>query len=126
MLTGDKGETAHNIAISCGLIDSEQHEVVKVSGSNKDEIFMKLNDIQSKLGSSDFLTSRPSSTKVTTERDTDDKSDENKEYALLLDGTSLPAIFNDVVMQSVLSQVLNSIASVVVYRCSPDEKAQMI
>ena len=27
MLTGDKGETAHNIAISCGLIDQEKHRL---------------------------------------------------------------------------------------------------
>ena len=32
MLTGDKGETAHNIGISCGLIDSIQHEVHEIKG----------------------------------------------------------------------------------------------
>ena len=30
MLTGDKGETAHNIAISCGLIDPEKHDVFEI------------------------------------------------------------------------------------------------
>jgi len=30
MLTGDKGETAHNIAISCGLIDPFKHTVFEV------------------------------------------------------------------------------------------------
>lgn len=30
MLTGDKGETAHNIGISCGLIDPEKHTVFEV------------------------------------------------------------------------------------------------
>jgi magnesium-transporting ATPase (P-type) len=30
MLTGDKGETAKNIAISCGLIDLKQHKLFKI------------------------------------------------------------------------------------------------
>ena len=30
MLTGDKGETAHNIAISCGLIDPLKHSVYEI------------------------------------------------------------------------------------------------
>jgi magnesium-transporting ATPase (P-type) len=34
MLTGDKGETAHNIAISCGLIDPSLHKVVKIEGKD--------------------------------------------------------------------------------------------
>ena len=34
MLTGDKGATAHNIAISCGLIDPKEHEVVKIKSDD--------------------------------------------------------------------------------------------
>ena len=30
MLTGDKGETAHNIGISCGLVDPENHSVFEI------------------------------------------------------------------------------------------------
>lgn len=30
MLTGDKGETAHNIGISCGLVDPERHTVFEI------------------------------------------------------------------------------------------------
>jgi len=50
MLTGDKGETAQNIGIACGLIDSERHEVVSISGITKEEVFNSLNNIQFKLG----------------------------------------------------------------------------
>jgi len=49
-----------------------------------------------------------------------------KQYALLLDGTSLPVIFGDQEMADILIQVFDCTASVVVFRCSPDEKAQMI
>jgi magnesium-transporting ATPase (P-type) len=38
MLTGDKGETARNIATSCGLIDPVLHEVVKIKNSDKNEL----------------------------------------------------------------------------------------
>lgn len=38
MLTGDKGETAHNIGISCGLIDPTQHEVYEIHANTKSEI----------------------------------------------------------------------------------------
>jgi P-type E1-E2 ATPase len=38
MLTGDKGETAHNIGISCGLIDPMAHHVYKIKGSNKETL----------------------------------------------------------------------------------------
>ena len=30
MLTGDKGETAKNIGISCGLIDPSIHKILKI------------------------------------------------------------------------------------------------
>ena len=38
MLTGDKGETAHTIAISCGLIDDKFDEVLHIDSLNKDDI----------------------------------------------------------------------------------------
>jgi magnesium-transporting ATPase (P-type) len=34
MLTGDKGETAHTIGVSCGMIDPQNHTVVKVEGND--------------------------------------------------------------------------------------------
>ena len=38
MLTGDKGETAHTIAISCGLIDDKYDKVFSIDVLDKNEI----------------------------------------------------------------------------------------
>jgi magnesium-transporting ATPase (P-type) len=38
MLTGDKGGTAQNIGISCGLIDPEKDQILKLQGVSKKDI----------------------------------------------------------------------------------------
>ena len=45
MLTGDKGETAKNIAISCGLIKENNNAVFELSGTSKDELIEQLKNI---------------------------------------------------------------------------------
>jgi len=49
MLTGDKGETAHNIGISCGLIDPVAHQVFKIKGANKEVLKKELSSILSQI-----------------------------------------------------------------------------
>lgn len=49
MLTGDKGETAHNIGISCGLIDPVAHQVFKVKSANKEALKKELTSILSQI-----------------------------------------------------------------------------
>lgn len=49
MLTGDKGETAHNIGISCGLIDPVAHQVFKIKGSDKEVLRKELSLILSQI-----------------------------------------------------------------------------
>jgi magnesium-transporting ATPase (P-type) len=49
MLTGDKGETAHNIGISCGLIDPAAHQVFKIKGVNREVLKKELNTILSQI-----------------------------------------------------------------------------
>ncbi len=48
MLTGDKGETAHNIGISCGLID-KNYAVLKIESISKDEMEIDLKSIINKI-----------------------------------------------------------------------------
>jgi P-type E1-E2 ATPase len=48
MLTGDKGETAHNIGISCGLID-KNYAVLKIESISKDEMENDLKSIINKI-----------------------------------------------------------------------------
>ena len=54
MLTGDKGETAQNIGISCGIIDDETQEIIKMEGLTKqqlnDEIFYSWCLIHNRFG----------------------------------------------------------------------------
>jgi magnesium-transporting ATPase (P-type) len=38
MLTGDKGETAQSIGISCGLIEPNEHHTYKIETHGADEI----------------------------------------------------------------------------------------
>jgi len=49
MLTGDKGETAHNIGISCGLIDPTAHQVYKIKGGDKEALRKELKTILSQI-----------------------------------------------------------------------------
>ena len=46
MLTGDKGETAQTIGISCGLIDENKHNIFKIKGETKDEISKEVGSIE--------------------------------------------------------------------------------
>ena len=38
MLTGDKGETAETIGVSCGLIDTDNQTIFKLNSSNEQEL----------------------------------------------------------------------------------------
>ena len=49
MLTGDKGETAENIGISCGLLDPEIHQVMKIINNNVETIQTQLKKVSSQM-----------------------------------------------------------------------------
>ena len=51
MLTGDKGETARTIGISCGLIDDKQDQVFCVESSTKADLYKDIQIIKDKLES---------------------------------------------------------------------------
>ena len=54
MLTGDKGETAKNIAISCGLIDKDNiHKPIVIDGVNAQELEKQFDDAIKKVGDCD-------------------------------------------------------------------------
>ena len=38
MLTGDKGETAQTIGNSCGIIDDQKQDVLKIGGVKKEQL----------------------------------------------------------------------------------------
>ena len=45
MLTGDKGETAQSIGVSCGLIDPQEHEIYMIDSTEKKKIESQINII---------------------------------------------------------------------------------
>jgi phospholipid-transporting ATPase len=49
MLTGDKGETAETIGISCGLIDDTKQQIFKIDSTNKTELAKILSNIQNEM-----------------------------------------------------------------------------
>ena len=49
MLTGDKGETAHNIGISCGLVDPERHTVFEIKSEELRGIAEEIEFINKKV-----------------------------------------------------------------------------
>ena len=49
MLTGDKGETAHNIGISCGLIDPAKHSVYEIREEQLAGIEKEIGFIENKV-----------------------------------------------------------------------------
>ena len=51
---------------------------------------------------------------------------EISEYALLINGGSLSVIFEDTYLSEMIEYIFNSVASVVVFRSSPNEKAEVI
>lgn len=51
MLTGDKGETAKSIAISCGLIDLGKDTVLEIDGTDKKQVSDQLEKAKNQVES---------------------------------------------------------------------------
>ena len=49
MLTGDKGETAHTIAISCGLIDDKYDKVFSIDQLDAKDIMTSIQIIKEEI-----------------------------------------------------------------------------
>jgi phospholipid-translocating ATPase len=157
MLTGDKGQTAHNIAISCGLIDPSIHQVFKIKSTQKNAIKDELAKILDSIPKFDLNRKHSvsrSSSKVVNINESIDKKVNTKnqdevelqeipaksddairmsfrdvpkiEYSLLLDGSAVPIIMGDEELERLVREVFEKAASVVIYRCSPGGKAQIV
>lgn len=114
MLTGDKGETAHTIAISCGLIDPKKHKIEAVSENELSKLQERIRSLESKMGAVEVF---PGDVEKVT------ASAGPEEYSVLIDGQALALIHSDPDSQLRLARTLRRASSVVVFRCSPDEKA---
>lgn len=115
MLTGDKGETAHNIGISCGLVDPINHISHKISSLVVGELKEQMSFILKAADSNE-----------TSENKINELMKPQQDFSILVDGTSLALIFEHEDLSKQLNEVFKIAASVIVFRCSPDEKAQVI
>ena len=154
MLTGDKKETAENIAINCGLMDPERHQIVRLQSPavkqvKKDVMDMKksvaqknyvetprnslwndlkkvnhedVEDDEATPTQEDLLTSRYSMTKEFAGV----KLEPQKDIALLISGEALSVAMSDPSIEKEVNQIFNKAAAVIVYRSSPQEKAQIV
>ena len=49
MLTGDKGETASSIGVSCGLINTKIHEIYDIKSISRDDILNEIKLIEEEV-----------------------------------------------------------------------------
>ena len=86
----------------------------------------KVSDIEVEMEKSDFDHLKS----LTVQRSFSKKSvvisDSISEYALLINGGSLSVIFEDPILSDLMKFIFDSVASVVVFRSSPNEKAEVI
>ena len=97
MLTGDKGETALQIGLACGLYDSH-FKLFKVEEED-DKISECLDSLKDQV------------------RNTE------KKICLAISGSCLPTIFNSESLSQIIFDIFCRCESVIVYRSSPSQKA---
>lgn len=103
VLTGDKTETAINIGFSCNLLTTEM-ELLVLSASSREDTAKLLEDTLERLVA---------------------EKDEDKKYALVIDGTTLKYGLENASRDKVLSLGMRC-ASVICCRVSPKQKAQVV
>jgi len=124
MLTGDKMETASSVAISCGMINPETNEIHKIEAGAKDSTETQLENCRKAMCQDGG--SLNSNSKVKPESVSLKGQEMTRTFVLLLDGSVLPSIFEDENHCECLAAILKGSSSVIVYRCSPDDKAKII
>lgn len=105
MLTGDKGETARQIGVSCGLISQESchhHESgdIRLVHINEDSV-LNISRIEGLF-------------------------QKRQRYELMISGKSLSVLLTNHQLTEHLFEVLSSAESVLVYRASPAQKAEVV
>jgi magnesium-transporting ATPase (P-type) len=128
MLTGDKGETAENIGASCGLIDKKKHLIFKIDSNEKHKITNEINDICDEIEKVEKNNGKSSGKKTFDIGSpyTSMGSQTQREYCLMINGFSLSIIFEDELLSQQIRFIFDSSSSVIVYRSSPNEKAEVV
>lgn len=112
MLTGDKGETAHSIAFSCGLYPNPllcNFKAFKVADSPFGEDMNELDLHAWRLSNLDSILDF---------KDT--------EFGITISGNAIVKILLDPILAGKLVEIFKRCQAVVAFRCSPKEKADII
>ena len=105
MLTGDKGETAMEIGLRCGLYDRRSMTVLEVlESTDSDALYSDLSQ----------------HVRIVDSGETGDK------YAMAVVGRSLPIIYKSPECSALIKRLFASCESVIVYRSSPSQKAETV
>jgi phospholipid-transporting ATPase len=107
MLTGDKMNTAYNIALSCNLLSSKMR-IFEISGDSKQKIIDFSKEFSEYKGNFDSM----------------DK--EKRVFGIILDDKALRIIHDDEYIQSIFFDIAKDASSVVCCRVSPIQKSQVV
>lgn len=116
MITGDKGETAYNIGVACGLTDMDAQCRYNICEPSKDKVETQLDSIAKEMA--DTI-----STKEKIQSGEQLEGVEYKEYCLTIDGCAFQAVIGFPQAEDKLYKVMNGAESIIMFRCSPEEKA---
>lgn len=111
MLTGDKGETALEIGLRCGLYDRNTMTIFNVVESTD------LNELISSL------TSHVASIEA---EELGSNGLEPCKFAMAVAGKSLPTIYGSAESSALIKQLFKKCEAVIVYRSSPAQKAETV
>ncbi|XP_058158033.1 phospholipid-transporting ATPase FetA-like [Dasypus novemcinctus] len=128
VLTGDKQETAVNIAYSCHMLEDEMDGVFIIEGKDNETIWQELRSARDKMKPESLLETDPVNIYLTTKPQTPIKIPEevpNGSYGLIINGYSL-AYALEGNMELELLRTACMCKAVICCRMTPLQKAQVV
>ena len=137
MLTGDKKNTAKSIALSCGLIDDQNFNILEIDeGLNKVGLESKLNEMVEKFNNIiDKLNTKSNNKREkkdiitnNTEKDIfqNNNEKEKNKFALIISSNELNIIALNYELEILFYELASRCNSVLCCRVSPIQKAKMV
>ncbi|XP_062405252.1 probable phospholipid-transporting ATPase IM isoform X2 [Sardina pilchardus] len=125
ILTGDKLETAMNVAYSCNMLRDDMSEVFIISGPTAVEVQKQLRNAKDHIGGSLTRSSKPLDQDCMPTNDCVFEETMNAEYALVISGPCL-AYALDAELQHLLLDTACLCKTVICCRVTPLQKAQVV
>ncbi|XP_023571715.1 phospholipid-transporting ATPase FetA isoform X2 [Octodon degus] len=128
VLTGDKQETAVNIAYACSIFEDEMDEVFMVQGKNYETVFQELRAARAKMKPETSLESNPTNVRLSSKPKMPFiVPDEvpNGNYGLVISGYSLACALEEN-LELELLQTACMCKGVICCRMTPLQKAQVV